>query len=106
MRHRDAEERHGQDSRYDQPLCELFGFTLSGELLSKECIGGACDHRCPEAGLLDNAYDFVCGNITRGCHNTGAAGRKVYGRGDDTLGSPKLAFDAACTGGTGHPGDV
>jgi hypothetical protein len=100
VRHRDAEERHGQDSRYDQPLCEVFGFTLCGELLSEERIGGTCDHRCPEAGLLNDSDDLCRWNCTRGCHYTSAAGGKVYGRGNDTMRSPKLTLDAACAGGT------
>ena len=77
-----------------------------GLLLGAESIRWACDHRCAKAGLLDNTDDFVCGNTTRGCDDTRAAGRKVYGRSDDSRCSSKLALNAACAGSTGHPGDV
>ena len=106
MRHRDNEQRHRQNSRNDEPLREVFDFQLRGLLLGAKSIRGACDHRCAKAGLLDNAYDFVCGNTTRGCDDTRAAGRKVHGRGDDTGCSSELTLDAARAGSTGHPGDV
>jgi hypothetical protein len=75
-------------------------------LLGAESIRWACDHRCAKAGLLDNTDDFVCGNTTRGCDDTRAAGRKVDCRSDDSGCSSELTLDAARAGSTGHPGDV
>ena len=106
VRHRDNEKRHGKNRRNDQPLCEVFDLFFRCLLLGAECIRGAVNHRCAKAGLLDNV-DYGCGwNRIRCGNDAGTACRKVYGRGDDSGRSSKLAFYAARTGSTGHPGDV